>query len=143
MDILFKCIIEIPKHGVKKNGKAIFQNRSTGKRFIASNSKAQYLENYMNAQLLKEKLKARIDTIKCDVNVAMIFYYPRKVFFTKQEKRSNRVADLSNLYEMPQDALQKVGIIENDSQICSHDGSRRMFIEENKFYLKIEITKAD
>lgn len=33
--------------------------------------------------------------------------------------------DLSNLYQLPEDVLQRVGIIEDDQQIWSHDGSRR------------------
>lgn len=33
--------------------------------------------------------------------------------------------DASNLYEGPQDALQLAGVFHNDSQIVSHDGSRR------------------
>ena len=142
MEILFKCIIEVTRHGVKKNGKQIFKNRATGQRFIASNSKSKHLENLLNAYLLREKLKARLDTIDCDINACMIFYYPESVYFTKAGKRSNKVADLSNLYESVQDAMQKVGIIRNDSLICGHDGSKRLPISDNKYFLKIELTKV-
>jgi len=34
--------------------------------------------------------------------------------------------DLSNLYQLPEDVMQKAGIIEDDQQIESHDGSRRV-----------------
>jgi len=38
--------------------------------------------------------------------------------------KSGARVDLSNLYQLYEDALQEVGIIEDDSQIYSHDGSR-------------------
>lgn len=139
---LFKCIIELDRFPIKKNNKAIFRNKSTGRAFIASNSKAQALMNQLNAKLLQEKLRAGIDTITCDVKVSMQFYYPQSVYFTKQGKRSNKVADLSNLYQSVEDGLQKVGIIANDSLICSHDGSFRAAIP-NGHKLKIVITKKE
>lgn len=43
----------------------------------------------------------------------------------------HRNVDLSNLYEFPQDVLQKAGIIENDCLIESHDGSRKLYDKEN------------
>jgi Holliday junction resolvase RusA-like endonuclease len=140
---LFKCIIELPKHAIKKNGKSIFQNKSTGQRFIASNSKSQHLMSVLNAQLLKEKLKQRIDTIECDVNVKFIFGIPSSVYFTKKQTRSSRVPDLSNMVEAPQDAMQKVGIITNDSNIYSLNGSCRVPIEGAVYKLFIEITKIE
>lgn len=42
-----------------------------------------------------------------------------------------RVVDLSNLYEHPQDSLQRAGIIANDSLIESHDGSRKLYDKKN------------
>lgn len=141
MKPLFECIIEVPKHGIKKNSKQIFRNNLTGRRFIASNSKAQYLEKYLNSKLLTEKLKKRIDTITCDVNAQYTFIFPYSVYFTKKEKRSNKIGDLSNLFEMVSDSLQKVGILENDSLICGFDGSRRLPTMENKFYLRIVLTE--
>lgn len=139
---LFKCIIELDKFPIKKNNKAIFRNKSTGQPFISSNSKAQNLMNILNAKLLQEKIRAGIDTITCDVNVSMQFYYGEKHFYTKQGKRSNKVADLSNLYQSVEDGLQKVGIIANDSLICSHDGSFRAAIPEGH-KIKIVITKIE
>lgn len=141
MSILFKCSIELPKFPIKKNSKQIFQNRATGQRFIGSNSKAQYLMNYLNAQLLKEKLKNRIDTIEHDINAEMVFMFPKSVYFTKAGKRSNKVADLSNLFEAVSDGLQKAGIISNDSLINGFNGSKRE-AGEDKYILKIIITEA-
>jgi Holliday junction resolvase RusA-like endonuclease len=137
---LFKCIIEVTSHAVKKNGKQIFINKSTGKRFITSSNKAKSLENVLTALLLREKLRAGIHTIKCDINADINFIYPKKIFYNQRGYRSNRVADLSNLYETVQDAMQKSGIISNDSIICSHNGSGRYPTDDNKYYIMIVLT---
>jgi Holliday junction resolvase RusA-like endonuclease len=39
--------------------------------------------------------------------------------------------DASNLYQGPEDALQRAGIIEDDSAIEHHDGSRRHYDKDN------------
>jgi Holliday junction resolvase RusA-like endonuclease len=135
--------IKLDKFPIKKNSKAIFQNRTTGQRFIASNSKAQGLINKLNAAMLAEKLRHKIETIDYDVSIAFRFYYPTKVYFTKQGKRSSKVGDLTNLIEAPQDALQKVGIIRNDSLICSLNGSIRGLSQDDNHYLRIEIEKYE
>lgn len=137
---IFKCIIDLDRFPIKKNSKEIFMNRSTGKRFISTNNKAKVLIDKLNAKLLTEKLKQRIDTINYDVNIQMQFFFPKSVYFTKQGKRSSKVADLSNLYQAIEDSLQKVGILQNDSLICSHDGSGRYPIEDS-YKLKIVITR--
>lgn len=139
---LFKCIIDLPKFPIKKNNKAIFRNKATGRSFIASNSKAQSLMNILNAKLLQEKLRAGIDTITCDVNVSYQFYFAESVYFNKQGKRSARVPDLDNLFGAVSDGLQKVGILQNDSLINGFDGSFRAAIPEGH-KLKIVITKYE
>lgn len=45
--------------------------------------------------------------------------------------------DLSALYEGPQDVLQECGVITNDRQFNSHDGSRKIFGEEAKTEIEI------
>lgn len=139
---VFKCLIEVSSHGILKNSKQILRKFS-GQRFIGTSSRAKHAQNYLNALLLREKLKARIDTIDFDVNVKFVFHYPKSVYFTKSGKRSNKVGDLSNLYELPQDCLQKVGILSSDSLIASHDGSHRAPVDGVKYMLEIEITKKD
>lgn len=139
---LFKCIIDLPKFPIKKNNKSIFRNKATGRSFIASNSKAQNLMNILNAKLLQEKLRAGIEPIDCEVNCSYQFYFPQSVYFTKQGKRSSKVADLSNLFEAVSDGLQKVGILQNDSLINGFDGSFRAAIPEG-YKLKIVITKKE
>ena len=138
---VFKAIIELPKFPIKKNSKAIFRNRATGRPFIASNSKAQNLMNILNAELLKAKMMNKCGLIDYDVNVSFQFYFPAKVYWTKSGKRSPKVGDLSNLVESPQDALQKVGILQNDSLINGLDGSFRAAIDSDVHKLKIIITR--
>ena len=140
--VLFHCKFPVPYHGIKKNNKQIAYNRATGRSFIRSSDKALFLQNWLTQKLTVEKLKQRIDTITQDVNIKFIFHIPESVYYTKQGVRSKKVADISNLYELPQDVLQKTKIIENDSQVESHDGSRRKPIKDNTAWLEIEITKS-
>jgi Holliday junction resolvase RusA-like endonuclease len=62
-------------------------------------------------------------------------------YYTKTGERRRTLPDLSNLYEMPQDCLQTAGIIDNDTDIISHDGSRRLPGVENR--LEILIYEVD
>lgn len=140
MSVLFKCKIQVPKHGIKKNSKMILRNKRTRKPFIASNYQAKALENILINKLRIEKLKQKIDTITIDVNAKFTFYFPESVYFTKKGQRSKNLADISNLYEIVQDALQESGIIFDDNQICSHDGSRRQPIDDNNHWLEVELT---
>lgn len=141
-EVLFSCKIEVTKHGIKKNSKMIAFNRATGRRFIASNHKAKFLENALIHRLTIEKFKARMDTIECDVNAKITFYYPKSVYFAKAGHRSNKVGDLSNLYQNVEDSLQKAGIIKNDALIIGHDGSRLVPVDDTRYFLEIVITKT-
>lgn len=142
MSEIFRCLVEVPKHGIKKNSKEIRMNFRTKKRFIGSNSKAQYLENFLASVLLRQRLLKRVDTIDFDVNAKIVFFFPESVYFTKAGKRSNKVGDLSNLYQNVEDCLQKAQILQNDSLIASHDGSARKPIEGSKYMLEIVLTKV-
>lgn len=139
--VLFKSIFKVPKHGISKNSKQILSNKSTGKPFIAKSNSAIFLEKYLIRQLTIERIKQRIETITCDINSQLIFYYPNTIYFTKKGERSKTIGDLSNLYQMVEDSLQKSGIICNDTQICSHDGSRRVSSDGTEYYLEIELRK--
>lgn len=141
MSEIFKCLIEVPKHGSKKNRKQI-QRAGNGRLFIGTERKQKHLQNVLTAVLLKEKLKHRMDTIDYDINAKFVFYFPKSVYFTKQGKRSCRVGDLSNLYQGVEDCLQVAKVIENDSLIVSHDGSSRLPIEGSKYMLEVILTKA-
>lgn len=142
-EILFKAYFMLPKHGILKNSKQILSNRSTGKPFIAKSRDAMELEKWMIQKLNIEKLKQRIQTITCDINAKFIFYYPNTVYFTKKNIRSQRLGDISNLVQLPEDCLQKTGIIANDNLIVSLDGCRRKPLDSTSYYLEIELTKAE
>lgn len=142
MKILFKAKFPVPGHGIKKNNKQIAMNRRTGQRFIRTNDKAKFLEEWLIKKLIAEKLKQRLDTITTPINAKFIFYFPKTQYFTKKNERSKKLPDLSNLYETIQDALQKANVIENDTLIDSHDGSRREPIDDVTAWLEIEITES-
>lgn len=56
------------------------------------------------------------------------FHYPN----TRRGQITKRLMDLSNLYQGPEDALQKANIILDDAQIESHDGSCRVYGSKGK-----------
>lgn len=136
---MFKCTLLVQRHSSKKNEKKI--RRCGNKSFIGKSDRAKTAEDWLILKLRAEKFKQRIDTITDDLNARFIFYFPKSVFYTKKGDRSKKIPDQSNLYELPQDVMEKVKIIENDTQICSHDGSRRMVSKDNNYYLEIELTK--
>ena len=47
-------------------------------------------------------------------------------FWLAAQEDSANLPDQSNLYQAPEDVLQKAGVIEDDRQVESHDGSRRI-----------------
>jgi len=97
---------------VLKNSKRI--TRSGG---IIPSAKVEAYRPQALLQLLKQCCPRH--TIMQPVHVKMLFY--------GAWKRSNEnLPDLSNLYQMPEDLLEQAGVIENDNQIESHDGSRRI-----------------
>lgn len=105
---------------VKKNSRTVVRNRRTGRMFPIKSSKLQGAETNAYADLMEQKRRSMALPISTPVNVCFIFY-----------RATRHRVDLSNLYELPQDALQKAGILENDSLIESHDGSRKRYDPEN------------
>lgn len=142
-EILFKCMFPVSRHSSKKNEKEPGFNRRKSRFFIKATEAAILSKNELNNRLIVEKLKQRIDTIGCDVNAKFIFYFPESIFYTKKGVRSKKLPDLSNLYEMPQDCLQAAKIIDDDTIIVSHDGSRRKPIEGARYWLQIELTSSN
>jgi len=137
---MFKCKVLVQRHSSKKNEKE--PRRRGNKTFIGKSDRAKQAEDWLILKLRSEKLKQRIDTITDDLNAKFTFYFPESVYYTKKGDRSKKLPDISNLYELPQDVMQKIQIIENDTQICSHDGSRRAVSHDNNYYLEIKLTKV-
>lgn len=156
--VLFKAYFKVMRHASSKNEKDIYYNKKTGRSFIGKEDKTIACQNWILNQLQIERIRQRIDEpITCDLNAKFTFYFPYSVYFTKKGQRSLTLPDLSNLYELPQDCLQydfspfkknhprykEMRIIHNDGQIVSHDGSRRLPIEDKDYYLEIELTKYE
>lgn len=135
--MLFNCAIKLSSHVVKKNGKSAFFNKKTGHAWVtrkpeailAENNLINYFKFYKNQQLDK--------TIEGDIHCKFTFIFSEDKYYTKQMKRSKLIPDLSNLYELPQDALQKADVISDDANICSHDGSRRRPGKETMLIVEI------
>jgi Holliday junction resolvase RusA-like endonuclease len=109
--------------------------------FIGKSSKAKFAEDWM-IRKLSEARKSLDKSITCDINAKMLFYFPKDIFTTKKGDRSKKLNDLSNLIELPADVMQKVSIINNDQQIVSLDGSRRIESPDEHYWLEITLTEA-
>lgn len=134
--LLFHACIKVPYHGIKKNRREIHLNRRTGQRFIGKSKRLVSAENYLLQQLLVHKARYKIDfPFRCAMSCMFIFKY--RDFHAKNGAISRHVADLSNLFELPADSLQKAGIIYDDRLIHSFDFSRRMPGEEDELEIFI------
>ena len=100
---------------VLKNSKQIVIVR--GRRIIKSNPRVEAYQHRAIAELC-EQWQAR-QVISGPINLTVRSY--------GAWKRSNEnLPDASNLYQMPEDLLEAAGVIEDDRQVESHDGSRRV-----------------
>lgn len=121
--LLFHCLLHVDKHESRKNRKMIMKGRN-GQRFIGSTNSSSKHQKQLIADIYRE-MGNHLGPfpIKQKVHLKAVFWYPN----TKAGKRWKRVIDLSNLLQGPEDALTSVGVIQDDSLICSYDGSRRLF----------------
>ena len=134
----FKCLVKVPRHSSKKNEK---QPAKRGRRsFIMKTAAARHVEGVLCSELRKQRFINRaFEPVTGDVWAQFTFFFPKSVYFTKKGQRSKKIPDLSNLYLLPEDCLQKVGIIEDDTQVESHDGSRRAPIDGDQYWLEIKL----
>jgi Holliday junction resolvase RusA-like endonuclease len=120
---IFRTIIRVDSHVVKKNNRPIF-GRGTRK-FIGKSDKLRSAENNLILFLKKDsKLVLNGDTLTGDLHCSFIFGMDN--YYTKEGKRNRKLPDLSNLIQLPEDCLQTAGIIEDDTDICCLDGSMRI-----------------
>ncbi|MBL0233219.1 MAG: RusA family crossover junction endodeoxyribonuclease [Chitinophagaceae bacterium] len=140
---LFSLYTEVASHVSKKNNRDIFINKKTGRMFPSKSTKLRDMEHYLTRQLINEKLRSSLKTIDHPIEIKFTFLFPNDHYFTKKGNINKKIPDLSNLYELPQDCLQKAGVIENDTLIHSHDGSRRLPNNKDYYELHIEIFKHD
>lgn len=138
------CFFSIPieNHVSKKNNRPIFRNRGTGVHFIGKGDHLRNAEAHMILELKMQRIAQNVlDPIEDRIWTIFHFYFKKEDYFTKKGAISLNLPDLSNLYELPQDCLQKAGIILNDTQIESHDLSRRLYSDNPR--LDIFIIKYD
>ena len=143
--LVFDAVIQVPSHGILKNSKEIRMNKKTGARFISSNHIALALKRHLTNELIH---KARKESIMGDrychnianpVSIEFKFAYPKDKLITQKDTLNRKCGDLSNLYCLPEDCLQKAGIILDDSMIVSHEGSERVISPDSNYYLSIKI----
>lgn len=106
---------------IKKNSRVIFRKHDTGKPFIGKSERLRTAEHAAIWQMRS----ARGSTITQDVLAVFTFY-----------TRTKRRVDLSNAYQLYEDALEKAEVLLNDNQIRAHDGSRQLY---DPFNPRIEI----
>lgn len=141
--ILFKIHLTVERHISMKNRHTIRFNRGSGRRFVSKDNLSIRIQNKM-IESLSRHFKIIYNSNKIVdpfINAKFTFYFPKDVFYTKKGKVNKRLNDLSNLYELPQDALQKAGVISDDWLINGHNGSSRQVSYDNEFHLEIELTK--
>lgn len=123
---LFHAKIPVTAHVIKKNNRPI--HRRGRKPFIGKSAKLRNQEINLRKQL--DQIAAA-QGIKFPIrdNIHAIFHF----HFGPELSRSFALSDLSNLFEIVSDSLQSTkkgafkigGVIENDRQIKSFDGSRK------------------
>lgn len=140
--MIFKCSIPVDNHITKKNHMEVHRVGSVSK--IGKSSALTVAEKILIQRLILAKLQSRLDQpIECDIQVKFTFHF--KNYWTKPKnkkdisRRNKKLGDLSNLFQLPEDCLILAGIIADDQQICSYDGSRRLPGPENR--LDIEISR--
>jgi Holliday junction resolvase RusA-like endonuclease len=139
MSVLFHAKIKTQSHYIKKNNKQIRRNRRTGIAFIASSNTAQICELQLVRKLaLLRSTHQSVFPLQIPVSIAFTFHYKKN----KNGKPTKKIADLSNLIQGPEDALQKAGIILNDKLIESYDGTRRRY-DADENILEITVSRFE
>lgn len=124
----FYIKLYIPRHLSKKNNRNIRNNRPY------KSAELKKAEEYLTLAF-KNEWRSN-PAMKGDLWCKIIFHCSN--YYTKQGLRNRKLPDLSNLFHLPTDCLQKAGVIIDDTDICSFDGSRRIASEVN--YVEIYLT---
>lgn len=130
---LFYARFPVESHVSKKNNRPIF---NAGKNpFIGKSQKLRDAELHMTARLKMHMRSLNIQTIHQDVEVTFTFYFAN---YYVDGRRSKRIPDLSNLIQLPEDCLVQAGILGDDQQIASYDGTRRVPSDRNEIEIVIK-----
>lgn len=133
-ELLFQVSIVVNKHVSKKNDKEIRMNPLNGKRYIGTRKKTADELSLMSNALLNHiiDLGGHSFPLKGLLQVKLLFHYPDTLVRKRKTmpdlmKQCEKVIDLSNLIQGVEDCLQSAGVIKDDKQIESYDGSRRIY----------------
>jgi len=138
MKQLFRALIPVDNHVVKKNNRPIWRGR------LGKSAKLRDAELYLTRALVQEiKMSPNVYPIATYVQAKMTFMFPKEKFYTKKGSRNKKLPDLSNLYQLVEDCMQKAGVIFDDHLIDNHDGSRRIPSTCGQYFLKIELFSVD
>lgn len=131
---LFHARIEMPSHVSKKNNRPIHGRGSH--KWIGKSERLRFTETFLTLKLKElADQQGLSEPIDLPIWAVLHFHFPKDVYLTKKGVMNKKLPDLSNLYELPQDCLERAGVILNDSLICSHDYSRRLI--GDRFLLEV------
>lgn len=136
--LLFHAKIPVEKHIIKKNSRPIHRHGS--RPFIGKSAELKRGENFLRQQLLLNAWEQKIQKpIECELQAIYHFHHGPEI------SRSYALSDLSNLIEIVSDSLQttkrQAGVILNDRQIKSLDGTRKF--KNSTTYLEVFLLKFD
>ena len=132
-DMHYHVKIPVQKHFIKKNSRDIMYNRRTKKPFIGKKADLANAEKYLIEYMQLHALKMGIrEPLNEPVWAIFFFHFTKEQFFTKKGIMRQTIGDLSNLYQLPEDCLEKAGVIANDTLIMAHDYSRRLPAEKTE-----------
>lgn len=131
MTPLFKINLEVNKNWSQKNNNRI---RFTGKRFFLGKQEALIRDRDYLVLALKNAWKNK-PTINGPIHAKFTFGFAN--YYTAKGKMNLKLGDLSNLVQLPEDCLQKAGIIADDALIMSLDGTRKTPSVKNELTIEI------
>lgn len=130
--------IKIDSHVVKKNNRPIHGRGQ--KKWIGKSARLRNAEQWLSHTLKSYANQIGFGTpLIGDIHAIFRFYF--KDYFTKDNKRSRSMPDLSNLFELPADCLQSAEIIQNDTDIVSFNGSGRFPSKLNELEIELYVIK--
>ncbi len=146
---LFHCKIEVEKHFIKKNSRKIMRRGKYGSPFIGKSEALSNAESFLCTMIQLQLNRDSQLSQPIDHQVWCIFHFYFADYFTKPKSKkeaprmSLTLGDLSNLYQLPEDCLVKVGVLTNDALVMSHDLSRKLPSFDGKNWLEIFVLKYE
>lgn len=116
----------VDRHIVKKNRRPIFMRGN--RPFVGKSDDLKHAQNHLELHF-ESALEASRNGKPIDEPVWVIYWFeiPKSYAITKKGEVRKNLAELSNLYELPQDCMESAGLLVSDGQIQAHDFSRIKF----------------